>query len=179
MAYLMRALVLLSFAAMGSTFATSAEVSHTANPIRKVVMMLQNMQAQVKAEGEKELEMYDKFMCYCKTGVSDLEESIATAKAKIASLTASNKADLETKKATDAALAEHTASRDEAKQAMSEATAIREKEAAAYAKFKSDSDQNIAALKKATAAIESGVGAGAFLQTAAASRLKKFAMEQA
>merc|ERR1719311_669586 len=140
-------------------------------------MMLQNMQKQVTEEGKKEEEMYDKFMCYCKTGVGELEGSIEAAKAKIESLESSSKADFEKKAATDAALKEHTASRDEAKQAMSEATAIRTKEASAYAKFKSDSDQNLAALKKATAAIEAGVGAGAFLQTSAASRLKNFAMQ--
>merc|ERR1719284_28994 len=97
----------------------------------------------------------------------------------IEALTASNKADLEKKAATDAALKEHTESRDEAKAAMASATAIRNKEAAAYAKFKSDSDTNLAALKSATEAIEKGVGAGAFLQTSAASVLRKFAMEQA
>jgi uncharacterized small protein (DUF1192 family) len=171
---LVRGLVFLL--AVASSSALTA--GHKANPIRKVVMMLQNMQAQVTEEGKKEQAMYDKFMCYCKTGVGELEESIATAKAKIESLTASNKADFEKKAATDAALKEHTASRDEAKEAMSSATAIREKEAAVYAKFKSDSDQNLAALKKATAAIEQGVGA-AFLQTGAASVLRKFAMEQA
>jgi len=37
------------------------------NPIRKVVTLLQNMQIKVTAEGEKEKELFDKFMCYCKT----------------------------------------------------------------------------------------------------------------
>merc|ERR1719401_51188 len=123
--------------------------------------------------------MYDKFMCYCKTGVGDLEQSIADGKAKIEALTASNKANLEKKATTDASLKEHEASRDEAKAAMASATGIRNKEAAVYAKFKSDSDTNLAAIKKATEAIESKASASSFLQTTAASVLKNFAMTQA
>jgi len=75
-------------------------------------------------------------------------------------------------------LAEHTASRDEAKDTMAKATALRKKEAGIYAQFKSDSETNIAALDKAIPAIEKGM-AGAFLQTEAASRVRTFVMEKA
>jgi len=78
----------------------------------------------------------------------------------------------------EADLKEHEASRTEAKEAMAAATALREKEAAAFAKFSEDSKTNLAALAKAIPAIESGM-AGAFLQTAEASNLKRFAMEKA
>ena len=36
-----------------------------ANPIRKVVTLLQDMQKELEAEGKKEEELYNKFMCYC------------------------------------------------------------------------------------------------------------------
>lgn len=49
-------------------------MSHKGNPIRKVVTMLQSMTKKVEAEGEKEQELYHKFMCYCKTGTGDLEK---------------------------------------------------------------------------------------------------------
>jgi len=61
--------------------------------------------------------------------------------------------------------------RSAAKTAMAEATAIREKEAGAFAKESSDLKTNIAAIGKAVAALEQGQ-AGAFLQTEAASVLK-------
>jgi hypothetical protein len=176
MAAALQTIVLLALAASASASAASA--GHTANPIRKVVMMLQNMQTQVTAEGKHEEELYEKFMCYCKTGKGDLEASIASAQAHIVAVTASSKADLERKAGLDAAIKEHTTSRSDAKAAMAEATAIRTKEAAAYAGFKSDSDTNIAALKSATKAVEAGVG-GSFLQTSAASLIRKYAMEQA
>merc|ERR1719478_756950 len=57
---------------------------------------------------------------------------------------------------------------------MADATALREKEAAAYAKASSEDAANIAATEKATAAIEKGMGS-AFLQTTAAGILRKIA----
>merc|ERR1719282_2196798 len=61
---------------------------------------------------------------------------------------------------------------------MSQATALRAKEAASFAKVKSDSETNIAALEKAIPLIEKGMG-GSFLQTPAASTVKAYAMEKA
>lgn len=149
-----------------------------ANPIRRVVTMLQDMQAKVAEEGEKEKALFDKFMCYCKTAGDDLEASIKTGKAKIASLEELLKSGKEQMEQLEADLKEHEASRAEAKAAMASATAIREKEAAAFAKFSEDSKTNLAALAKAIPAIETGMG-GAFLQTTAASNLKRFTMEKA
>jgi len=53
--------------------------SVNANPIRKVVTMLQNMQKKVSTEGEKEKALFDKFMCYCKNSDSTLGKSISDA----------------------------------------------------------------------------------------------------
>merc|ERR1712242_411369 len=58
-----------------------------------------------------------------------------------------------------------------AEEAMAEATAIREKEAAAYAAEKAAADKDISAIAKAVTALEKGM-AGAFLQTDAAQILK-------
>merc|ERR1719230_2561142 len=66
----------------------------------------------------------------------------------------------------------HQTDRAAAKAAMAEATAIREKEAAAFAALKAEADANIAAVNKATAAIEKGM-AGSFLQSSAAQVLQK------
>jgi len=140
--------------------------------------MLQEMQVKVTEEGEKEKALFDKFMCYCKTAGGDLEASIKEGTAKIASLEELLKTGKEKMEQLEADLKEHEASRTEAKEAMASATAIREKEAAAFAKFSEDSKTNLAALTKAIPAIESGM-AGAFLQTTEASNLKRFAMEKA
>merc|ERR1719409_2514677 len=100
-----------------------------ANPIRKVVTMLQNMQKQVTAEGEKEEALFEKFMCYCKNGRGDLEASIADAKNKIANFD-STVAELSAKKTqTEADLKQHQQDRADAKEAMASATELRKKEA--------------------------------------------------
>merc|ERR1719324_969180 len=44
------------------------------------------MQKKVAAEGEKEEELFEKFMCYCKNGKGALEGSIAQAEAKMPAL---------------------------------------------------------------------------------------------
>jgi hypothetical protein len=162
---------------MTACCAASQEGS-SVNPIRKVVVLLQKMQAEVTAEGEKEEALYKKFMCYCKTGADTLHASIEASKNKIASLETQLKGGLEEKKQVSANLEEHKVSRAEAKKAIAEATALRDKEAAAFRKEESDSNMNLAALTKAIPAIENGMK-GAFLQTSAANRVRQFAMEKA
>merc|ERR1719264_71349 len=112
------------------------------------------------------------------TAGGDLETSIKEGKAKIAALEELLKSGKEQMEQLEADLKEHEASRAEAKAAMASATAMREKEAAAFAKFSEDSKTNLAALAKAIPAIETGMG-GAFLQTTAASNLKRFTIEKA
>jgi hypothetical protein len=68
--------------------ATASEISLTsrANPIRRVVNMLDGMAKKVEAEGEAEEKLFEKFMCYCKTGAGSLEVSISEAETKIPQL---------------------------------------------------------------------------------------------
>merc|ERR1719413_212799 len=83
-----------------------ASAQAVANPIRKVVTLLQNMQQKVKAEGEKEEDLYSKFMCYCKTGVGELESRIAAAGTAAPQLEASIKGGEEKLAQTKQALAD-------------------------------------------------------------------------
>merc|ERR1719403_792991 len=99
----------------------------TANPIRRVVTMLQEMQVKVTEEGAKEKHLFDKFMCYCKTAGGDLEASVKEGTAKIASLEELLKTGKEQMEQLEADLKEHEASRTEAKAAMAAATALRER----------------------------------------------------
>jgi hypothetical protein len=151
----------------------SSEVA--VNPIRRVVTMLQSMQKKVTAEGEKEKELFEKFMCYCKNGKGALEGSIEQGKAKSEQLAASIKETDATLTQTKADLKTAQTNRADAKEAVAKATALREKEAAAFAKESSDLKTNIAAMIKATTAIEKGMG-GAFLQTSTASILKQLSI---
>jgi len=145
------------------------------NPIRRVVTMLQSMQKKVAAEGEKEQELFDKFMCYCKNGKGALDASIEQAKQTNDQLKSSIEEADASLKQMKAELKQAQTGRAEAKAAVARATALREKEAAEFAKESSELKTNIAATKKATAAIEKGMG-GAFLQTSLGSVLKQLSI---
>jgi len=164
---------LMLLASLSSGAAESQQVS--VNPIRKVVNMLQAMQKKVTEEGEKETELFEKFMCYCKNGDEALGKSIADAEAKTPQVTADIEAGESEVKQLKLDLKSHQTDRAAAKAAMAEAKNIREKEAATFADLKSEADANIAAATKATEAISKGMD-GAFLQTSAAQVLRSFVM---
>merc|ERR1719281_829900 len=79
-------LIVLGMLVGASALRGGAEV----NPIRKVVNLLENLQKELEEEGAKEKELYDKFMCFCDNGASDLlkaaNDAMAQNKAAIAQL---------------------------------------------------------------------------------------------
>merc|ERR1719161_2280483 len=133
------------------------------------------MQKKVVAEGEKEQDLFDKFMCYCKNGKGALSASIEQAKQTNDQLKSSIEETEATLKQMKADLKTAQSDRTDAKAAVAKATALREKEAAAFATESGELKTNIAATKKATAAIEAGAG-GAFLQTSAGNKLKQLSI---
>merc|ERR1719420_338140 len=85
---MMRTMMLLVLMASPVALAREGEAALAgANPIRKVVTMLQMMVKKVEAEGEKEKELFEKFMCYCKNSGGTLEKTIADAEEKMPQLT--------------------------------------------------------------------------------------------
>jgi len=169
--------IVLALALAGSveSLAVSGSSRLAVNPIRRVVTMLQAMQKKVETEGVKEEALFEKFMCYCKNGKGALAASIEAAKGKNEALISSIKETAASLTQTKADLKAAQESRAAAKAAVATATSLREKEAAAFAKESGDFKTNLAAMKKATAAISSGMG-GAFLQTSAASALKQLSI---
>jgi len=79
----MKTVYLIAALATAPVHVASSESRVHANPIRKVVTMLQNMQAKVEADGERETKLYEKFMCYCKSAGGGLDGGISEAAAKI------------------------------------------------------------------------------------------------
>jgi septal ring factor EnvC (AmiA/AmiB activator) len=171
-------LLFLSFVLVpvsADTVVSVAESQANANPIRKVVTMLQNMQKKVAAEGKKEKELFEKFMCYCQTGESELQGSITTADTKISELDSSVREAIAQKAQLEVELKAAQTDRAEAKEAIAKATALREKEAKAFTKESTDYKTNIEALKGAISAISTGMS-GSFLQTTLAATVRKIAM---
>jgi chromosome segregation ATPase len=152
--------------------AGSTEEVAAANPIRKVVTLLQAMQKRVAEEGEKEEALYKKYVCYCSKGESELSAAIASANTKLPQLASDIESSKEKKTQLEEDLKQHKEDRTSAKAAMASATEMREKEAKEFAAEKADLDANIVAIKKAVTALEKGMSGG-FLQTTAANMLKK------
>jgi len=132
------------------------------------------MQNKVAAEGEKKEKVFNQFMCYCDNADATLGASIDAADKKIPLLESGIKEDSALKAQLEADLKAHMSDRVSAKDAIAKATAIREKEKAAYTKASADLKTNIAAMDKAIPAIEKGMGG--FLQTSTASVLRQLSI---
>merc|ERR1719456_883678 len=127
----------------------AADLSAGANPIRKVVTLMQNMQKEIEESGAKEKALFDKFMCYCQGGTGDLKKAIADASAQAEELTAKLNSETAEKAQTAQELIDHKKDREGAGADIEEATVIREKELAEFEEMKADSETNIAAMGKA------------------------------
>jgi len=173
----MRAFAISSIAAGVLGVQHEMSASGRVNPIRRVVTLLQDMQAKVTVEGAKEKELYDKFSCYCRTGSGELQGSIDAADTKIPQVeSALAQAEALLKQLEDD-LSRHKADRADAKAALASASALREKEAAAYAKESGDLTTNIAALEKAIKVLSDGMAGGSFLQSSTASVIRRLAVD--
>jgi len=163
------------FVILGVSALSCAQAENTqgANPIRKIVTLLQNMQKEIEAEGAKEKELFDKFMCFCSGNDSDLKKKAVDAQAAIEELAAKLKAEEAEKVQLGQDLIGHKKDREAAGSDIEEATTLREKEASEFAAEKADSETNIAAMAKAIPALEKGMGGAALLQLPSGSRLRK------
>merc|ERR1719160_1215880 len=134
--------------------ASAAELR--ANPIRKVVTMLQDMQKSVEEEGKKEEDLFDKFMCYCSNGDGALKSAITEGKAQIEQLSNAAERGAAEKLQLDQEIAGHKADREEAQTTIKESTAMREKEAAEFAATSGDMKTNVQAMTGALDALKKG-----------------------
>jgi hypothetical protein len=135
------------------------------------------MTNKIEAEGKKEEELFEKFMCFCKAGRASLEASVEKATTStIPDLEASVEEAVGKKKQTDGDLVEHKADQEAAKEAIAAATKKREEEAAEFKKESEEQKADLAGLKKARAAVKKGVG-GSFLQTADGDRFMEIVQD--
>jgi hypothetical protein len=163
----------MMFFILGLSMMGFANAEMGANPIRKIVTLLQNMQKEIEAEGAKEKELFEKFMCFCNGNSGDLTKKAADAKAQIEELSAKLKAEEAEKVQIAQELIDHKKDREAAKGDIEEATMLRGKEADEYAALKADSETNIAAMAKAIPALEKGMGGAAFMQMPVAGKLHR------
>jgi len=147
-----------------------------ANPIRKVVTLLQNMEKKVVAEGEKQDELFEKFMCYCKSSGDGLAKGVAEAKVRIPELESGIEEGTGKLAQFKADIKSHKADRQTAEEAVAEATGIRKKEKSDYDKQSEEDSADLAAAQKAVQSLEKGLGSS-FLQSQNAQILQRVVMQ--
>jgi hypothetical protein len=155
-------LSILLAAALVPSHANNSDAN--ANPIRRVVSLLQGMAKKVESEGKKEEELYEKFMCYCKTSGGDLQEAISSSTAKVPQLQSDIEESEASLKQTKLDLKSHQEDRAAAKAAMASATTQREKENAKYVAESDELKGYVSSLGGAIPAIAKGMS-GAFVQS--------------
>jgi len=166
------AMLLVALLCGWSARAFTLHTEEAANPIRKVVTLLQDMQKEIEAEGEKEKGLYDKFMCYCDGNADGMSNAAKAASQKIVELKSQLEAQTAQKSQLDQELVQHKIDREEASNDLATATAIREKEHSAYVADTGDARANVEALTGAIAALSKGMGNFLQLSRDHASRLR-------
>jgi len=156
--------------------AESAARAH-ANPIRKVVTMLQMIVKKIEKEGKDNQDLHDQFICECNKNSAALQTAIESGAAAGSDNAAAAKAGGEQQKQLVQDIKDEKAARASAKETIATSTQIREREAKAFAEGKADSEANIAAMKEAISALRAGTG-GSFVQTDAAKTLRDLVQTQ-
>jgi len=148
------AMALLALPALGMDVSATSSLTFDAvaaknRPVSKVITLLKDMLKQLEKEQEEDEEIYDKLACWCETNDKEKTKSIADAEARIADLTTkieeftANSARLNTEiKNLEREVAAN-------QKALSEATAIREKQLAEFNAEEKDLLGSISALKAA------------------------------
>jgi len=136
----------------------SAELEGKTNPIKRVINLLNDMKAQLEKEAAKESEMYDEMVCWCETNEKEKVKAIADAEAKDKDLSAEIEARAARFGSVSTEIEAMKKQIAEDTDALKQATAIREKEAAAFRDSEKDMVQAITNLKNAVAVLKKHQG---------------------
>jgi hypothetical protein len=133
-------------------------------PVSKVITLLKDMLKQLEKEAEEDEEIYDKMACWCETNDKEKTKSIAEAETRIEDLTTkieeltANSARLNTEiKNLEKEVAHN-------QDALSKATALREKQLAEFNAEEKDLLESISALKAAVTVLGKHNGGASLLQ---------------
>jgi len=155
----------------GLSLAAAADVS--ANPIRKVVTLLQKLVKSTEEEGKKEEDLYEKFACFCKNNGGELAKTIAESTAKVPAVQGDiQELESETQRL-EQDLVDHQADRSAAKSAIDAAVAQREIEFKEFSGVSGEYKGYLAALGDAIPAISNAMAGGALLQEQAGLQMKQ------
>jgi hypothetical protein len=153
--------------------ASAASVDDGANPIRKVVTLMQDMQKEIEAEGKHEKELYDKFMCFCDGNNAEMKKSVEDMKVKIEGYASAVEQEKAEKSQLEQDLVKHEADKAAALEDLDKSTSLRNKEKAEFDADLADQQTNLAGVSSAIPALEKGMGGAAFMQLPMSKQVKQ------
>jgi len=140
-----------------AALASAAEVDETANPIRKIVTMLQQMQVEIETEAEESKKMYQKFMCFCDNNIAGTTKEIDDGTELVGQLGSEIKGLTGANAQIDSELKELESEIAENQKSVEEQSGVRKEEAAKFAEESTETKNSIAAIDKALPALKKGV----------------------
>merc|ERR1719379_751276 len=158
---------------VGTSYAFGSAEKVQVNPIRKIVVMMENMQKEIEAQQAKDQVLYDKFMCFCDNGAADLLKTASDAEAAAKAAAAQLEAGTAEKAQLEEDIKGHTTDLDQAQKDLEEATNIREKQKSEFDATIGTKSASEAALGKAIPAIEKGMGGAALMELLGSSAFKQ------
>jgi hypothetical protein len=132
-------------------------------PVQRVVSLLEKMKGELEAEAAKESEMYDTMVCWCETNEKEKTKAIGDAEVRTNDLTAeiTERAAQFGEGGTEIIALKEQIVKDKA--ALAQATALREKEAAAFNEEEKADMQAVTNLKNAVEVLSKHHGGAASL----------------
>jgi len=144
----------------------------SANPIRKVVKLMQEMQKEIEVQKEKEKELFEKFMCICTSYPPELRQSIEEGTKNVELLTSKIEEESANKEKLEQELIGHKQEKAGAEKDLNQATMLREKEAAEYEQTTVSTAASVEALGKAVASLSKGASSAMLQQTGGVPQLQ-------
>eukprot|EP00450_Noctiluca_scintillans_P036784 CAMPEP_0194541510 /NCGR_PEP_ID=MMETSP0253-20130528/82322_1 /TAXON_ID=2966 /ORGANISM="Noctiluca scintillans" /LENGTH=711 /DNA_ID=CAMNT_0039388001 /DNA_START=64 /DNA_END=2196 /DNA_ORIENTATION=+ len=152
----------------------------SSNPVRSVLSLLNQMKQKIEKRGRVELDLYNKYMCYCKSNSAALDASIGAAREKLPELQANLQSTTDDKEQTAQGLEKDTKEFDKANQDKASAGALQAKEGATHQETIDNLKSNITLVKKVIEIItssHSSTTTTSFLQSTTAQRLRMMVQE--
>jgi len=146
------------------TWSAELDADAKKSPIKRVVLLLEQMRNELVAEGDKEAETYDKMVCWCETNEKEKTQGVASAEGKIGDLMAEMEARSAAKGELSTNIKAMKQQIGEDTQSLKQATALREKEAAEFSSEEKEMMQAVTNLKNAVTVLSKHQSSSSLLQ---------------
>lgn len=156
-----------------SLYEASLQELAEANPMRKIIGMLQDMQKELEREQEMEEELFEKAMCACEGGEKQLQKVIEDSTLQIEQLSSKVESETAERAQLTQEVKEHGETLAAAKVDLEQAQALRNKENRQFLKTVNEQKRNVDQLGKAIPALQAGMSSTAFMQQDDSPRLRR------